>query len=555
MGYAVPTHRTQGVGAPLYARAMVLGTSADDITGIVCCDLWGITPSLRTGVIEQLKERNIPIAPSRLLITGTHTHSGPGGYSHHLLFNLSISGFVPEVYETIVQGITDALDNAYRRLQPATIKWADTLISTESKIAFNRSLRAYNRNPDVKPITLETADQGVDRTMVTLRADSLQGERLGSFHWFGVHGCSLHADAGLIHPDNKGIASVALEEYASHAWNAPQYVAAFPQTTAGDVTPNFHWNPKRRLHEGLGRTDLESAEHNGALQASCGKDGLELAKDAGDTLGNLLQYVDYRSAKAAPSYAMGHYAAETGPAVLGVRMISGTRDGSGPPPAWALRPLWWVLNRALGCIKSVIRGVRELLGLPPMIDPQGPKFPFLEVGRGAEGRLFGIFPQGNPPLPEQIDHGLARIKHLHRQAAQGSSGWVPQVLPLQLLQIGSLLICALPFEPTTQAGRRLRAQLESRATYIGIERVIIAGWANAYGGYLTTFEEYQAQQYEGASNYFGQWTLAATQTALDNMLDEFIAGSRGMLPGPEPEQIPADELARRTLCVEAPNPG
>ncbi len=74
MGYAVPTHRTQGVGAPLYARAMVLGTSADDITGIVCCDLWGITPSLRTGVIEQLKERNIPIAPSRLLITGTHTH-------------------------------------------------------------------------------------------------------------------------------------------------------------------------------------------------------------------------------------------------------------------------------------------------------------------------------------------------------------------------------------------------------------------------------------------------------------------------------------------------
>jgi neutral ceramidase len=546
MGYALPTHRTQGIGAPLHARAMVLQDSKGALTGMVCCDLWGITPSLYDGVIEQLALRDIPIAPSQLLITGTHTHSGPGGYSHHLLFNLSIQGFVPDVFNTIVQGITDALDEGYRHLQPAKLSWAENDAAETDHVAFNRSLRAYNRNPDVEPLTKATAHLGVDRSMVTLRADSLQGERLGSFHWFGVHGCSLHSDAGLIHPDNKGIAATTLEQLARCEWNAPKYVAAFPQTTAGDVTPNFRWNTKRGLLEGLGDTDLESATRNGQLQARQALEGLDRATRTEGPFAGLRQYIDFRHADAQPKYAGGNPRARTGPAVLGVRMISGTEDGSGPPPAWALRPLWWILNRTCGWVKAVKRGIRRLLKLSPKADPQGPKMTFLEVGLGAKGRLFGVIPQKNPPLPEGIDPGLARIKHLHRVGAQGTGGWVPQVLPLQFLRIGSLLLCALPFEPTTQAGRRMRAQIESRVASAGVERVVIVGWANAYGGYLTTFEEYQAQQYEGASTYFGQWTLAATQTALDSMLDRLLDGTTGTLPGPEPDRIPADELTRRT---------
>ena len=92
----------------------------------------------------------------------------------------------------------------------------------------------------------------------------------------------------------------------------------------------------------------------------------------------------------------------------------------------------------------------------------------------------------------------------------------------------------------------LRSQIETQVVSEGIERVVIAGWANAYGGYLTTHAEYQAQQYEGASTYFGQWTLAATQTVLDRMLQALIDGEAGTLPGPTPEPIPADELLRRT---------
>ena len=40
-------------------------------------------------------------------------------------------------------------------------------------------------------------------------------------------------------------------------------------------------------------------------------------------------------------------------------------------------------------------------------------------------------------------------------------------------------------------------------------RVVIAGLANTYSSYITTFEEYAVQRYEGASTIFGPHTLDA----------------------------------------------
>ena len=39
--------------------------------------------------------------------------------------------------------------------------------------------------------------------------------------------------------------------------------------------------------------------------------------------------------------------------------------------------------------------------------------------------------------------------------------------------------------------------------------IAIAGLTNTYSSYVTTFEEYQAQRYEGASTIFGPHTLDA----------------------------------------------
>ena len=40
-------------------------------------------------------------------------------------------------------------------------------------------------------------------------------------------------------------------------------------------------------------------------------------------------------------------------------------------------------------------------------------------------------------------------------------------------------------------------------------RVVIAGLTNSYSGYITTWEEYQTQRFEGAATAYGPYTLDA----------------------------------------------
>ena len=55
------------------------------------------------------------------------------------------------------------------------------------------------------------------------------------------------------------------------------------------------------------------------------------------------------------------------------------------------------------------------------------------------------------------------------------------------------------------AGLRLRRTL---AAELGVpeDHVTVQGYSNAYGHYVTTPEEYSAQNYEGGATVFGPWT-------------------------------------------------
>lgn len=63
------------------------------------------------------------------------------------------------------------------------------------------------------------------------------------------------------------------------------------------------------------------------------------------------------------------------------------------------------------------------------------------------------------------------------------------------------------------SGRRTRGLvkqiLQSKGEWYDNSHVVIAGLSNSYSHYITTYEEYQHQRYEGASTLFGPHTLAA----------------------------------------------
>jgi neutral ceramidase len=73
----------------------------------------------------------------------------------------------------------------------------------------------------------------------------------------------------------------------------------------------------------------------------------------------------------------------------------------------------------------------------------------------------------------------------------------------------------------------------SKGTWTSDSHIVIAGLANSYSHYITTYEEYQQQRYEGASTLFGPHTLAAyQQTFYDLSLN--LARNQSVPSGPQP---------------------
>ncbi|CDQ61571.1 unnamed protein product [Oncorhynchus mykiss] len=77
-------------------------------------------------------------------------------------------------------------------------------------------------------------------------------------------------------------------------------------------------------------------------------------------------------------------------------------------------------------------------------------------------------------------------------------------------------------------------ELEAQGTFSNAE-VVVAGLCNIYTHYITTYEEYQIQRYEGASTIYGPHTLSAYIQKFRGLAKAIAEGKEQELPkGPEP---------------------
>lgn len=116
--------------------------------------------------------------------------------------------------------------------------------------------------------------------------------------------------------------------------------------------------------------------------------------------------------------------------------------------------------------------------------------------------------------------------------------WSPNIVDMQLLRAGQLIIIAAASETTTMAGRRWKeAVARSAEEQLGVDEpiVVLGGPSNSYVHYMTTEEEYGIQRYEGGSTLHGPHTLAAhvnvTLTYLPSLSNETVSE---VPPGPDP---------------------
>jgi len=129
--------------------------------------------------------------------------------------------------------------------------------------------------------------------------------------------------------------------------------------------------------------------------------------------------------------------------------------------------------------------------------------------------------------------------------------WAPSTLSLQIFRLGQFVIIVAPTELTTMAGRRLRDSVREQMISDGALGedgvVVIAGLANGYADYTTTFEEYQAQRYEGASTIFGPHQHQA-------YTQEFRRLAHAMATKTEPHSDPAPSDFSAHVLSEGHNP-
>lgn len=79
----------------------------------------------------------------------------------------------------------------------------------------------------------------------------------------------------------------------------------------------------------------------------------------------------------------------------------------------------------------------------------------------------------------------------------------PRVLSVHVLRLGEAMLVGLPFEITTETGRRVAAAVNGAVGGQGIDRVVVCSVVNEYSGYVTTPEEYRRQFYEGGHTIYG----------------------------------------------------
>lgn len=132
--------------------------------------------------------------------------------------------------------------------------------------------------------------------------------------------------------------------------------------------------------------------------------------------------------------------------------------------------------------------------------------------------------------------------------------WQPTILPTQVIRIGNVIIAALPGELTTMSGRRMKdtvrkiASEHLRKQGQSTVHVVLSGLANAYSSYVTTFEEYQAQRYEGASTIFGPHTLEAYLNQYSKLTEALMTGQE-VNSGPDPPNLLSKQISLRPGVV------
>ncbi|XP_014114959.1 PREDICTED: neutral ceramidase [Pseudopodoces humilis] len=476
MGYANPDQVGGGLLSRLYSRAFIVADLKNSRRVVfVSADIGMVSQRVRLEVLKQLRSKYGQLyRQDNVILSGTHTHSGPGGYFQYTLFWITSKGLVRPALSSIVNGIVKSIGIAHENMKRGRL-FINRGTVENSQI--NRSPFSYLANPQSER---NRYSSNTDKEMVVLKMVDEDGSELGLISWFAVHPVSMNNSNHLVNSDNVGYASYLFEQEKNRGMlpGEGSFVAAFASSNLGDVSPNTR-----------GPFCANTGESCDNPQSTCpvGGAAMCMAKGPGNDMFESTRIIGqniYLKAKVKTCKpALGHsFAAGTIDGVGAFNFTQGAVEGD---------PFW-----------DQIRD--QLLGEP-----------------SNETKAC------HKPKPILFSTGEMTWPH----------PWHPDIVDVQIVAIGSLAILAVPGEFTTMSGRRLREAVKSEFDSHGTPKmnVVIAGLCNVYTHYITTYEEYQVQRYEAASTIYGPHTLSAYIQLYRGLAKAIALNATQELPrGPEP---------------------
>lgn len=446
-GYSTDSPRATHVTDPLHVKALVLEDGRGERVAFCAADLFAASRFVQ----EMAAARTGPaygVGPHRLVLLGTHTHTGPGNHQGAPLYDHVAQrdlGFDADLAAWLADRVARAVGLAADALAPARLGLGVRPVWGLARCA---SLPAFRRNPEAAtwhdpgapgeaPATdLPTSEarRCVDPRLKVLSVLDAGGRVRAVFGVFPGHNTTLGNRHRGYSADCFGAACAEARRRLDHAPFVA--LAAGPGADASLLDDVLSQGPALQAHVGrvLGDALARAASTGRVVEAPTVevRFGEMTAGGPGD-----------RRVGGAPDTTL----ADTW--CFGLPALGGSEDGPSALRALA-RP--GITSRAF-----------------PPEHPQHPKAPALGPAQGWLGRVAGLA--------------------------------APSSLPLHVVRLGDVALATVPGEPSATTGWRIERSLRDLP---GIRDVLVTGYAGDYAGYFTTAEEYVAQCYEGASTLFGR---------------------------------------------------
>jgi neutral ceramidase len=465
----------------LGTRALVLEQAGRKVA-LVQVDLFMVTG----GMVKHVGDltANLGFGEQNLMITASHTHSGPGGYANFPTFNTAAPSLQTatdplsfyrlldpkpadrQLYTFLVRQIAKAVTRANRNLGRAAAAWGSSEVrgltanrSVEAHLANHGLMREFREGaPELDPAG---GGHTVDSEVSVLRVDRLIRRRgrvrrvpVGGFSTFPDHGTVTKSSFQFYNQDHHASALRLFEHRVRRAGRVPRrqpVVNVYGNSNEGDMSA------------GLERHGPAASDFVGRVEAAA---MLRAWRSAGRSL----------------------------------------RRSPGVDMRW---------TRVCFCGQSVEGGGNvadyAMIGFPFLTGSEEERGPLHDVtGQPLEGTRSPL------PVPGQG----------HKQGIPLSSDSVPRAVPLMIVRVGDRVIASMPGEPTKEVGARIEEAVGAAAG----SRVVVSGLTNEFIQYFTTPEEYDRQHYEGGSTLYGPLSAPFLTQQLADLARRMAAGQ----PAPEP---------------------